>query len=91
MTLCDPARDWHAAWFVAQTAGVVSIPPTDFYDESHWGLGENFLRLLVLVLTSTSLPSAHIEAIRRAFCKDPQMLKDASERLLKLKPYIRDA
>jgi kynurenine aminotransferase len=24
----DRARDWKAAWFIAQTAGVVAIPPT---------------------------------------------------------------
>ena len=62
------ARDWKAAWFIAQTrvfssqalfkvypyltsillfsAGVVCIPPTDFYSEPHWSMGENFIRLL---------------------------------------------
>ncbi|KAK4699580.1 kynurenine aminotransferase, partial [Phenoliferia sp. Uapishka_3] len=65
------ARDWKAAWFIAQTAGVVCIPPTDFYSEPHWSMGENFIRL--------------------AFCKDVDVLRAASERLLKLKPYIRDA
>lgn len=28
--------------------------------------------------------------IRFAFCKDPQTLRDAGDRLLKLKPYIRE-
>ncbi|KAL8290516.1 hypothetical protein RQP46_002774 [Phenoliferia psychrophenolica] len=65
------ARDWKAAWFIAQTAGVVCIPPTDFYSEPHWSMGENFIRL--------------------AFCKDLDVLRQASERLLKLKPFIRDA
>ncbi|KAM0749870.1 PLP-dependent transferase [Meredithblackwellia eburnea MCA 4105] len=63
------ARDWKAAWFVAQTAGVVTIPPTDFYSEPHWPLGELFIRI--------------------AFCKDVSVLREASERLLKLKPFIR--
>lgn len=31
------------------------------------------------------------EWIRFAFCKDPQTLRDAGDRLLKLKPYIRQA
>ncbi|KAI5477076.1 hypothetical protein MNV49_006875 [Pseudohyphozyma bogoriensis] len=63
--IINRSRDWHAA-----CAGVVSIPPTDFYDESHWSLGENYLRL--------------------AFCKDVPYLKDACERLLKLKPFIKN-
>ena len=81
------ARDWVVSWFIAQTAvrplfsflvhslmyrvdqGVVSIPPTDFYSEPSWPLGEHFVRF--------------------AFCKDLQLLRDASERLLKLKPYIK--
>ncbi|GAA5973367.1 hypothetical protein JCM11641_003095 [Rhodosporidiobolus odoratus] len=65
------ARDWVAAWFIAQTAKVVLIPPTDFYSQPHWNLGENYIRV--------------------AFCKDPETLRQASERLLALKPYIRDA
>lgn len=27
----DRPRDWHVSWFIAQTVGVVVIPPTDFY------------------------------------------------------------
>ncbi|BGP18974.1 hypothetical protein JCM10213_002606 [Rhodosporidiobolus nylandii] len=65
------ARDWIAAWFIAQTAKVVLIPPTDFYSKPHWGLGENYIRV--------------------AFCKDTDTLRQAGERLLALKPYIRDA
>ncbi|KDE08643.1 aminotransferase [Microbotryum lychnidis-dioicae p1A1 Lamole] len=67
----DRARDWKAAWFVAQTAKVVLIPVTDFFSEEHAGLGENWIRV--------------------AFCKDEATLKEAGERLLKLKPFIRDA
>ncbi|KWU44639.1 PLP-dependent transferase [Rhodotorula sp. JG-1b] len=65
------ARDWVVAWFIAQTAKVVLIPPTDFYSKPHWNLGENWIRV--------------------AFCKDPDTLRQATERLLALKPYIRDA
>ncbi|GAA5868260.1 hypothetical protein JCM8547_002297 [Rhodosporidiobolus lusitaniae] len=65
------ARDWIAAFFIAETAKVVLIPPTDFYSKPNWGLGENWIRI--------------------AFCKDPDTLRQASERLLALKPYIRDA
>ncbi|BGO88895.1 hypothetical protein NBRC10512_000527 [Rhodotorula toruloides] len=65
------ARDWVVAWFVAQTAKVVLIPPTDFYSREHWSLGENWIRV--------------------AFCKDTDTLRQASERLLALKPFIRDA
>ncbi|POY76012.1 hypothetical protein BMF94_0735 [Rhodotorula taiwanensis] len=64
------ARDWVVAWFVAQTAKVVLIPPTDFYSKPHWNLGENWIRV--------------------AFCKDPGTLRQATERLLALKPYIRE-
>ncbi|BGP53478.1 arylformamidase [Rhodotorula sphaerocarpa] len=63
------ARDWVVAWFVAQTAKVVLIPPTDFYSKPHWNLGENWIRV--------------------AFCKDTDTLRQAAERLLALKPYIR--
>ncbi|GAA97793.1 uncharacterized protein L969DRAFT_52903 [Mixia osmundae IAM 14324] len=41
----DRPRDWHAAWFIAQTALVVSIPPTDFYAPQHYHLGEKYIRL----------------------------------------------
>ncbi|GAA5918624.1 hypothetical protein JCM1841_002281 [Sporobolomyces salmonicolor] len=65
------SRDWSVAWFIAQTAKVVLIPPTDFYSKEHWSLGENWIRV--------------------AFCKDLETLRQAGERLLTLKPYIRDA
>ncbi|GJN88082.1 hypothetical protein Rhopal_001038-T1 [Rhodotorula paludigena] len=65
------ARDWVVAWFVAQTAKVVLIPPTDFYSQPHWNLGSDWIRV--------------------AFCKDTDTLRAAGERLLALKPYIRDA
>ncbi|GAA5908816.1 kynurenine--oxoglutarate transaminase [Sporobolomyces salmoneus] len=65
------AKDWICAWFIAQTAKVVFIPPTDFYSKEHWSLGENWIRV--------------------AFCKDPDTLRQATERLLALKPYIKDA
>lgn len=67
----DRTRDWRAAWFVAKTAGVVVIPPSDFYSEDHAHLAESWIRF--------------------AFCKDVKTLEDAGDRLLKLKPYIRDA
>lgn len=63
------ARDWYVSWFIAHYAGVITIPPTDFYSKPHWPLGENFIRI--------------------AFCKDLQTLRDACERLLKLKPFIK--
>ncbi|GAA5907402.1 hypothetical protein JCM8208_007176 [Rhodotorula glutinis] len=65
------ARDWVVAWFVAQTAKVVLIPPTDFYSKEHWDLGKDWIRV--------------------AFCKDTDTLRAATDRLLTLKPYIRDA
>ncbi|GAA5961607.1 hypothetical protein JCM3765_002646 [Sporobolomyces pararoseus] len=65
------ARDWVCAWFIAQTAKVVFIPPTEFYSKEHWSLGENWIRV--------------------AFCKDPDTLRQATERLLALKPFIKDA
>lgn len=39
------AADWRAAWFVAQTAKVVLIPVTDFYDKEHWSMGEKYIRM----------------------------------------------
>lgn len=51
------------------SAKVVLIPVTDFYDEAHWSLGEDYIRI--------------------AFCKDLDTLRQANERLLALKPYIR--
>ncbi|BGP37437.1 arylformamidase [Rhodotorula kratochvilovae] len=65
------SRDWVVAWFIAQTAKVVLIPPTDFYSQPHWSLGSDWIRV--------------------AFCKDTDTLRAASERLLALKPYIREA
>ncbi|GAA5829172.1 hypothetical protein JCM11251_004149 [Rhodosporidiobolus azoricus] len=47
------ARDWIVAWFVAQTAKVVLIPPTDFYSEPHWHLGENYIRVAFCKDTET--------------------------------------
>jgi len=38
------AADYRAAWFVAETAGVVSIPGSAFYCREHWHIGERFLR-----------------------------------------------
>merc|ERR1711939_349208 len=61
-------NDWRAAWFIAKTAGVVTIPPTDFYSAGHTDIGEKFIRI--------------------AFCKDPDTLRAACERLLQLEPYI---
>ena len=46
----DRARDWVVAWFVAQTAKVVLIPPTDFYSKEHWDLGKDWIRVCVAVL-----------------------------------------
>lgn len=39
------ALDWKAAWFVAQKAGVVLIPSTDFYNKEHWHIGEKYIRM----------------------------------------------
>ncbi|KAK9897908.1 PLP-dependent transferase, partial [Cystobasidium minutum MCA 4210] len=64
----DRPRDWQLAFFVAQTAGVVCIPPTDFYPPHLHDIGSQFLRI--------------------AFCKQPETIEAAGERLLKLKPYI---
>jgi kynurenine aminotransferase len=47
------ARDWSVAWFVAETAGVVTIPPTDFYSVGNWSLGENYLRIAFCKDTDT--------------------------------------
>ncbi|GAA6042628.1 hypothetical protein JCM8097_008251 [Rhodosporidiobolus ruineniae] len=47
------ARDWVVAWFVAQKAKVVLIPPTDFYSKPHWGLGENWIRVAFCKDTDT--------------------------------------
>ncbi|KAH8915007.1 aminotransferase [Atractiella rhizophila] len=38
------APDFRACWFIVQTAKVVSIPATAFYDKKHWGIGEHYLR-----------------------------------------------
>lgn len=62
------SRDWHMCWFIAKVAGVVCIPPSDFYSDNHVSIGENFIRI--------------------AFCKDLETLKEAGQRLLKLKPFI---
>ncbi|OAV86915.1 hypothetical protein PTTG_09745 [Puccinia triticina 1-1 BBBD Race 1] len=62
------SRDWHMCWFIAKVAGVVCIPPSDFYSSDHVSIGENFIRI--------------------AFCKDLDTLKEAGQRLQKLKPYI---
>ncbi|KAL7009123.1 arylformamidase [Cystobasidiomycetes sp. EMM_F5] len=62
-------RDWHLAFFIAQKAGVVLIPPTDFYPEHLQHIGSDFLRI--------------------AYCKQPETLEAAGQRLLKLKPYIK--
>jgi len=62
-------RDWIVSWFIAQTAGVVCIPPSDFYSAEHQSIGEQFSRF--------------------AFCKDTNTLRAAGERLLTLKPYIK--
>lgn len=37
--------DWHAAWFFAKEAGVVVIPPTDFYSNEHQSIGADFVRI----------------------------------------------
>ena len=52
----DRARDWVVAWFVAQTAKVVLIPPTDFYSKEHWDLGKDWIRVCVAVLPLALLP-----------------------------------
>ncbi|PLW34057.1 hypothetical protein PCASD_14488 [Puccinia coronata f. sp. avenae] len=39
------SRDWHMCWFVAKVAGVVCIPPSDFYSSDHVSIGENFIRI----------------------------------------------
>lgn len=49
------ARDWVVAWFVAQTAKVVLIPPTDFYSKPHWDLGKDWIRVCVALALSSSL------------------------------------
>ncbi|KAF8305585.1 PLP-dependent transferase [Clavulina sp. PMI_390] len=41
----DRPRDWHVSWFLAQTVGVVAIPPTDFYGPEHQSIGASFTRL----------------------------------------------
>jgi len=41
----DRTRDWRAAWFIAQTCGVVVIPPTDFYSKENANIGANYIRL----------------------------------------------
>ncbi|KAH8915668.1 PLP-dependent transferase [Atractiella rhizophila] len=38
------AHDFKAAWFVSETAKVVSIPVSAFFDKSHWSIGEKYLR-----------------------------------------------
>ncbi|GAA6060305.1 hypothetical protein JCM10212_002946 [Sporobolomyces blumeae] len=47
------ARDWVVAWFIAQTAKVVFIPPTEFYSKEHWSLGENWIRVAFCKDTDT--------------------------------------
>ncbi|KAF8332076.1 pyridoxal phosphate-dependent transferase [Cantharellus anzutake] len=37
-------RDWIVSWFIVQTAGVVCIPPSDFYSPKHIPIGEQFSR-----------------------------------------------
>lgn len=69
------------------SAGVVTIPPTDFYSEPHWDLGQDFIRMFVLTLLSA--PKRETDGVCSAFCKDLKTLRDASERLLKLKPFIK--
>ncbi|POW00248.1 hypothetical protein PSHT_13125 [Puccinia striiformis] len=39
------SRDWHICWFIAKVAGVVCIPPSDFYSSDHVSIGENFIRI----------------------------------------------
>ncbi|KAF9506449.1 hypothetical protein BS47DRAFT_1333826 [Hydnum rufescens UP504] len=36
--------DFKVSWFIAQTAGVVAIPPSDFYSPGHASIGESFTR-----------------------------------------------
>ncbi|MBW0470785.1 hypothetical protein O181_010500 [Austropuccinia psidii MF-1] len=38
-------RDWHMCWFIAKVAGVVCIPPSDFYSPEHLSIGQNFVRI----------------------------------------------
>ncbi|KAA1120076.1 hypothetical protein PGT21_037123 [Puccinia graminis f. sp. tritici] len=39
------SRDWHMCWFIAKVAGVVCIPPSDFYSSDHVSIGQNFIRI----------------------------------------------
>lgn len=61
--------DWQKAFWIAETAGVVTIPPTDFYPPHLHDIGSKFLRI--------------------AYCKQPETIEAAGERLMKLKPYIK--
>ncbi|CAH7689957.1 pyridoxal phosphate-dependent transferase [Phakopsora pachyrhizi] len=62
-------KDWKLCWFIAKTAGVVCIPPSEFYCKEHVSICENYIRI--------------------AFCKDLETLKEAGERLQKLKQFIK--
>lgn len=46
-------RDWAVAWFIAQEAGVVTIPPTDFYSPEHADLGADHVRIAFCKDTDT--------------------------------------
>jgi aspartate/methionine/tyrosine aminotransferase len=51
--LKNRSRDWHAAWFFAQEAGVVAIPCGDFYSDDHADMAANYVRL---AFVRSSLP-----------------------------------
>ncbi|KAG0151640.1 hypothetical protein CROQUDRAFT_651076 [Cronartium quercuum f. sp. fusiforme G11] len=91
-------RDWHVSWFIAKVAGIVCIPPSDFYSSEHVSIAENFTRIAfckdlklsthVIASTLGSCLADNCFLSGDLHCVKISTLKEAGERLQKLKPYL---